>query len=54
MMSEGEDDHDEHEGEDDHDEHEEEHAEKTFYDVNMDSTSLALTYSYDILDDVDC
>ena len=49
---EGEDDHDEHEDEDDHDEHEEEHAEKTFYDVNMDSASLALTYSYDILDDV--
>ena len=49
---EGEEDHDEHEGEEDHDEHEEEHAEKTLYDIGMDSASLALTYCYDILENV--
>tara|TARA_B100000900_G_scaffold393466_1_gene389963 strand:+ start:704 stop:3010 length:2307 start_codon:yes stop_codon:yes gene_type:complete len=48
----GEEDHDEHEGEEDHDEDEEEHAEKTLYDIGLDSASLALTYCYDFLENV--
>ena len=38
--------------EDHHDEDEEEHGEKTFYDIGLDSASLALTYCYDILENV--
>ena len=49
---EGEEDHDEHEGEEDHDEDEEEHGEQTFYNVDMSSASLALTYTYDIDENV--
>ena len=49
---EGEEDHDEHEGEEHHDEHEEEHGEQTFYNVDMSSASLALTYTYDIDENV--
>ena len=51
----GEDHDDEKEHHDDEEEHhddEEEHAEKTFYDIGMDSASLALTYCYDILENV--
>ena len=49
---EGEEDHDEHEEEEHHDEHEEEHGEQTFYNVDMSSASLALTYTYDIDENV--
>ena len=38
--------------EDHHDEDEEEHGEKTFYDIGLDSASLALTYCYDIIENV--
>ena len=49
---EGEEEHDEHEEEEHHDEHEEEHGEQTFYNVDMSSASLALTYTYDIDENV--
>ena len=49
---EGEEDHDEHEEEEHHDEHEEEHGEQTFYNVDMSGASLALTYTYDIDENV--